>query len=279
MLLLLVGPYLVPIWVAGTVALVRRRPWRDIRLLLGAFVVVVVFTFVGGAQFYYPLGVLQVLVAIGCVPTAEWMRTRGRRMLVWVGVILNGLTSAVIALPLVPVDQVGATPLPAMNQVTADSIGWPAYVQQVADAADSVSDAAGSNAAGSDAATSEPGAPGVPIVTANYGEAGALDRFGPAVGIHADDVYSGHNELWHRGHPPDPSDSLGAASAPAADAAVFVGYFRAELLSSMFDSCEVHGELDNGVGVDNEEQGAPITVCSGIRVPWSEAWPRFAHLD
>jgi hypothetical protein len=279
MLLLLVGPYLVPIWVAGTVALVRRRPWRDIRLLLGAFVVVVVFTFVGGAQFYYPLGVLQVLVAIGCVPTAEWMRTRGRRMLVWVGVILNGLTSAVIALPLVPVDQVGATPLPAMNQVTADSIGWPAYVQQVADAADSVSDAAGSNAAGSDAAASEPGARGVPIVTANYGEAGALDRFGPAVGIHADDVYSGHNELWYRGHPPDPSDSLGAASAPAADAAVFVGYFSAELLSSMFDSCEVRGELDNGVGVDNEEQGAPITVCSGIRVPWSEAWPRFAHLD
>ena len=126
MLLLLVGPLLVPIWVAGIVTLLRRRSWRDIRLLVGAFVVVLVFTFVGSAQFYYPLGVVQVLLAIGCVPTAEWMRTRARRALVWTAVALNSAISAVIALPLVPIDVVGATPLPAMNQVTADSIGWPA---------------------------------------------------------------------------------------------------------------------------------------------------------
>ncbi|WP_448006125.1 glycosyltransferase family 39 protein [Agromyces bauzanensis] len=251
MLLLLVGPLLVPIWVTGLVALLRRRPWRDIRLLIGAFVVVLVFTFVGSAQFFYPLGVLQVLLAIGCVPTAEWMRTRARRVLVWAAVALNGAISAVIALPLVPVDVVGATPLAAINQVTADSIGWPRYVQQIADAAGSV--------------------PGAPIITANYGEAGAVDRFGPALGLGDGEagagVYSGHNELWFQGHPTD-----------AADAAVFVGY-GPRRLAPLFDECDVRGELDNGVGVDNEEQGIPITVCRGIRMPWSEAWPRFAHLD
>ena len=249
MLLLLVGPLLVPIWVAGIVGLFRRRAWRDIRLLIGAFVVVLVFTFVGGAQFFYPLGVVQVLLAIGCVPTAEWMRTRARRALVWAAVALNGAISAVIALPLVPLDAVGATPLPAINQVTADSIGWPAYVQQVADAA----------------ATAP--APGAPIISANYGEAGALARFGPALGLDAAHVFSGHNELWFNGHPAD-----------AADAAVFVGY-SPRFLAPIFDECEVHGELDNGLGVDNEEQGEPITVCAGMRMPWSEAWPRFAHLD
>lgn len=245
MLLLLVGPLLVPIWVAGIVALLRRRSWRDIRLLVGAFVVVLVFTFVGSAQFYYPLGVVQVLLAIGCVPTAEWMRTRARRALVWTAVALNSAISAVIALPLVPIDVVGATPHPAMNQVTADSIGWPEYIQQIADATGS--------------------APGAPIITVNYGEAGAVDRFGPALGL--GDVYSGQNELWHRGHPPD-----------AADTVVFVG-FSSGFLAPLFESCEVRGELDNGLGVDNEEQGAPITVCTGMRMPWSEAWPRFAHLD
>ncbi len=245
MLLVLAGPLLVPIWVAGIVALFRRRQWRGIRLLVVAFVVVVVFTFVGSAQFYYPLGLIEVFLAIGCVPTSEWMRTRGRRILVWTAVALNGAMSAVIALPLIPVTAVGATPLPAMNQTVGDTIGWPEYVQQIADASQSV--------------------PGAPIVTANYGEAGAIDRFGPALGI--DEVYSGHNELWYRGHPPD-----------SADAAVFVGY-STRFVSPLFESCEVRGELDNGVDVENEEQGVPVVVCTGMRMPWSEAWARFAHLD
>ena len=106
-----------------------------------------------------------------------------------------------------------------------------------------------------------------PIITANYGEAGAVDRFGAAFDLGEARVYSGHNELWHRGHPPD-----------AADTAVFVGY-SPRFLAPLFESCEMRGELDNGLGVDNEEQGEQITVCTGLRVPWSEAWPRFAHLD
>jgi hypothetical protein len=210
-----------------------------------------VFTFVGSAQFFYPLGVVQVLLAIGCVPTAEWMRTRARRALVWTAVAVNGAISAVIALPLVPVDVVGATPLPAINQVTADSIGWPAYVQQVADAAAQAP-------------------PGAPIVTSNYGEAGALDRFGPEVGLGlgaGGGVHSGHNDLWFRGAPTD-----------ASGAAVFVGY-PLDFVAPLFESCETVDRLDNGLGVENEEQGRPITVCTGMRVPWSEAWPRFAHLD
>lgn len=245
MLLLVIGPLLVPVWVAGLVGLFRRPAWRDIRLLAGAFVVVVLFTFAGGAQFHYPLGVVQVLLAVGCVPTAEWMRTRARGALVWTAVAVNGAIAAVIALPLVPVDLVGATPVPTINQVARDTVGWPEYVRQIADAA---------------APT-----PGAPIITVNYGEAGAVERFGPALGL--GDVYSGHNELWFRGHPPDASDT-----------AVFVG-FRTGYLTQFFETCEVRGELDNGVGVDNEEQGAPITVCSGMRMPWGDVWPRFAHLD
>ncbi|MEJ3404844.1 glycosyltransferase family 39 protein [Rathayibacter sp. YIM 133350] len=243
LLLTLAGPLLVPIWVAGIVSLLRRPPWRSIRLLLVGFAVVLVFTFVGSAQFYYPLGMVSVLLALGCVPTADWMRTRGRRWLVWIAVALNGVVSALIALPLVPVAAVGATPIPSINQATADSVGWPEYVRQVA----AVTPA------------------GVPVITSNYGEAGAIARFGPALGLRA--VYSDHNELWYHGHPPDTADS-----------AVFVGY-RAEPLESLFASCTVRARLDNGVGVDNEEQHLPVTVCTGRRVAWADAWPRFAHLD
>jgi hypothetical protein len=175
------------------------------------------------------------------------MRTRARRILVWSAVALNGAISAAIALPILPVDIVGGTPLPAINQVARDTVGWPAYVQQIADAAADV--------------------PGAPIITSNYGEAGAVARFAPPLGMAVDRVYSGHNELWFAARPTD-----------ATDAAVFVGYSPA-FVDPLFESCSVHGRLDNGVGVDNEEQGQPITVCREQVDSWDDAWGRFAHLD
>jgi hypothetical protein len=41
----------------------------------------------------------------------------------------------------------------------------------------------------------------------------------------------------------------------------------------------VADRLDNGLGVENEEQGLPVTVCTGRIVSWDDAWARFAHLD
>jgi hypothetical protein len=44
-------------------------------------------------------------------------------------------------------------------------------------------------------------------------------------------------------------------------------------------SCRVVGRLDNGVGVDNEEQGQPVAVCHDPRLPWPQLWERLHHLD
>lgn len=101
------------------------------------------------------------------------------------------------------------------------------------------------------------------VVTANYGEAGALARYGPEHGLPA--PFSGHNHLHVLG-------------GPDADVAtvVLVGYGR---LTPRFESCAVVAELDNGVGVDNEEQGVPVRVCHGPRDSWDRLWPGFAHLD
>lgn len=43
--------------------------------------------------------------------------------------------------------------------------------------------------------------PRATIVTGNYGEAGALDRYGPALGLPR--AYSGHNGFWYFGRPAD----------------------------------------------------------------------------
>lgn len=249
-LLLLLGPPLVPVWLAGVVA-----PWRagsslrPIRFVTVALPVVVLATIAGGAQFYYPLGILAVLLAVGCRPVVEWASSRRRRTVVVAGLALNAVVSAVIALPVLPLGVLGSTPVPDINEVVAESVGWPTYVAQVAEVVEAA------RAAGQDPV----------VVTSNYGEAGAIARFGPGRGIDA--VYSGHNHLWFIARPPEDATS-----------AVFVGGLRPAVRDA-FSDCRIEAELDNGLGVDGEEQGAPVTLCTGLRIPWLELWPRVAHLD
>jgi hypothetical protein len=255
-LLLLVGPPLVPIWIAGIVALFRRPAWRPIRLFAVAFAVVVIATIAGGAQPYYPVGIVEVLLALGAVPTAEWMRTTGRRALVWAAVAVNAVVSALIALPLLPLALVGASPFAAINQTVGDSIGWQAYVSQVADVV------RGATEGDADAAGSAP-----VVITSNYGEAGAIARYGPDFGLDPDAVYSGHNALWFQARPPDSAVDV-----------VFVGG-DPRRFADHFTACSTEARLDNGVDVDNEEQGVRVIRCTGRTTGWDELWPRLAHLS
>jgi hypothetical protein len=248
LLLVLLGPLLVPTWVAGCVALLRRPGWRPIRFLVVALPVLLMLTFVGGSQFYYPLGLLACLYAIGCVPVAEWAADRRRRTVVIGTVAANALLSSVISLPLIPASVLGMTPIPDINQATADQIGWPQYTAQV------------------EAAVAQAGVPAdeLVILATNYGEAGALDRYGSDA---LPTVVSGHNALTELGRPDQ-----------RVTTAVVVGY-QSRGIAMEFESCELVGELDNGLDVDNEEQGAPITICSGPLEPWFQLWTRIGHFD
>lgn len=242
------GPPLVAFWVAGCVALLRRPGWAGGRFLAAALPVLVLLTLLAGSQPYYPSGLLVVLVAVGAVPVTSWARSRPRRAVVLGAVALNTAVSAVVALPLVPLGLLGGTPVPAMNQVAADQVDWPRYVEQVAAAWDALPDDERSRAA---------------VVTANYGEAGAIARFGPALGLPP--PYSGHNALADLGPPPDGTDVV-----------VLVG---TERVRELFASCEVVDHLDNGLGVDNEEQGVEVAVCRDPTLPWAALWERVRHLD
>ena len=59
---------------------------------------------------------------------------------------------------------------------------------------------------------------------------------------------------------------------------VLVGY-QGPSVANLFASCEVVARLENYAGVPNEEQDAPVAVCTDPVLPWSRLWPRFAHLD
>ncbi|MCU1538944.1 MAG: hypothetical protein JWP82_3295 [Humibacillus sp.] len=117
-LVVLLGPVLVPVWVAGLVGLLRRPAWRRLRFVAVAFPVAVLLTAVTAGSPYYVLGLLAAVFAVGCVPAVEWMTARPgtRRARAAVGaVVANAVVSAVVGLPLLPVGLVGSTPVLAAN--------------------------------------------------------------------------------------------------------------------------------------------------------------------
>ncbi len=245
LLLVILGPVLVPIWVRGAVDLWQRPEWRAVRFLVPATIFVILATFVAGAQPTYPTPMLLVLLAAGMAARADRIVGRlGVRALLTV----NAAVAVVASLPLLPVGVVGSTPIPAMNATVADQIGWPAYVAEVEAAV----------------ATLDPSERHTTVVLAsNYGEAGALTRLGRDL----PPIVSGHNSLGELGPPPVTATTV-----------VVVGG-QARIASRWFTTCAVVGHLDNRVDVDTEEQGDPIAVCRGLARPWRELWPQIQHLD
>jgi hypothetical protein len=156
-------------------------------------------------------------------------------------VVLSGVVSALIALPLLPAKN--AAPAIAANSDVGETIGWPELTRTVA----SVYRRAG---------------PGAVIFTSNYGEAGAIDRYGPALGLPL--AYSGHNGFWYWG---PPADRPGAV--------VTVG-LHSQL--THFRDCHLAARIENSAGVDNDERGERVELCAGPRAPWSTLWPALRHL-
>ena len=170
-----------------------------------------------------------------------------RRAALAAALAVNAAVSAVVALPVLPVRVLAGTIIPDANQGTSDQIGWPVYVRQITEVVRALPVGDRARAV---------------VITGNYGEAGALDRYGEGL----PPVVSGQNELWYRSRPPD-----------GATVAVVVGIGNPVLLGGAFRSCEVVRHLDNGVDVPNEEQDYDVRVCRDPTAPWAALWPSFQH--
>jgi 4-amino-4-deoxy-L-arabinose transferase-like glycosyltransferase len=242
---LLVSPVLAPVWIAGLVRLFRAPAVRPYRFLAWAWVVLAVVFMASAGKPYYLAGLLPALLGAGAVSVDGWLdrgRRGLRRGLIAVALVGSAAVSAIISLPLVPADRAGQ--VVATNPDVGETIGWPRFTQTVADVYRDV--------------------PGAVIVTSNYGEAGAIDRYGPALGLpHA---YSGHNAFGDWGPPPN-------GSAPV----VAVGLDRSEIATTLRE-CRLRARIDDGVDIDNDEQGAPVDVCRGPQRPWSAEWSAVKHL-
>jgi 4-amino-4-deoxy-L-arabinose transferase-like glycosyltransferase len=244
--LILLGITVVPIWVAGLIRLLRDPRWRQVRCLTLAYPVVCVLVVVTAGQPYYTFGLLAFCYAAGCVVTERWAAGhRARWAWTWTAAAVTVAAGVLFALPVFPLRSLPPA-IAAADQAERDTVGWPTYVHQVALVFRALP------AADRKRTT---------VIAENYGEAGALDRFGPADGL--PQVYSGQNQLYRYGPPPGSTDLV-----------ILVGMYD---VPTAFTRCTQQRTLDNGVGIDNEEQGRPVSLCRGLRQPWTVLWPRFQH--
>lgn len=251
--LLLVSPLLVPVWVAGLVAPFRRPDLRVLRFLPVGFLLLAVAYIAGDGKAYYLASLYPVLLGVGAVPVAEWTRqsrTAVRTTVVVTAVVLSAGATAYIGLPVLPESSLADSPALAVNPDQGETVGWPEFVDTVADVWQ------GLPAADRDRAV---------IFTRNYGEAGAIDLLGPDRGL--PDAFSGHNAFSEWGRPDDTKT------------VVVLAGFRPGSAEQFFTDCAQSTQVGNRSGVENDESKLPIVLCHGRRTSWADLWPQLTHYN
>ena len=232
------GGFLVWKGLSGALRSRESGPARPIAI---AYLFLLVLFVVTGGKAYYLVELLVPLVAVGSVIVVRrWPPART----VWfaTAVVVTALFPLPAVLPVLPAQTYARSFYPALSEDGLETIGWPQFAAQVRAVADALPADQRRRAV---------------VVTQNYGEAGALIRYGGTP-----PVYSGHNGFGDWGPPPAGAGPVLYVSGQAPRADVLPG-------------CRRQATLDTGV--DNEENGNGVWLCSAPP-SWPRAWERLRHL-
>jgi hypothetical protein len=185
---LLLNLSVIYIWIAGLVVAGFNRQGRPYRFIGWSFVILIVLLALGHAKGYYALGVYPVLFGFGAVGLERWTakRFRWRRFTMVGATLVAGYGFIMVGLPVMPPPQLaehyakngiarsaGALrwedqkdhPLP---QDFADMLSWKEMTRKVAAAYATLDDREKSQTL---------------LFCDNYGEAGAVNYYGPQYGL------------------------------------------------------------------------------------------------
>ena len=247
------NPFILPLWVAGLLFCLVLPAGRRFRAVGWMFVVTFVLFMVADARSYYLGPVYAMLIAAGAAWWEGWLAVRqpaGRRAgwaTLWGLVAVGGVAGVVLIKPIAPINSPLWQVTSEINHEVVEMVGWPDLVENVAAIYDKLPTA---------------DKPGAAILAGNYGEAGALDLYGPRYGLPR--VISGANSLWARGYgdpPPEP---------------VIVVGFERSYATALFKTCQPAGFVANQYNVKNEEstRHTGLYVCRDPRQPWPVLWER-----
>ena len=260
---LFLQPLTLPVWLAGLWWYFRAAEGKCFRFLGWAYVFVLAIFIVLGGKSYYALPVYPVLMAAGGVALEGFFTAPARR---WAAVaysallIVASLVTLPFGAPIMPVDTFlrYTTLLPYANsvkterdsttelpQLYADMFGWENMATQIASVYHELPQSEQAGCA---------------ILAGNYGEAGAIDHYGPALGLPA--AISGHNSYYYWG----PRAYTGAC--------VILFGERADELKDLFSDVQFVGTItDPHAAV--AERNVHVYVCRKPRAPLADLWPHF----
>jgi 4-amino-4-deoxy-L-arabinose transferase-like glycosyltransferase len=227
------------LWIIGL-----RQLWRTQRALAWTWLFVLAFFIVTAGQVYYAAGTYPMLIAAGAVVVEQ----RRRRWTVVVAVLASSALTLPAALPILSPAALASSPWNGLGETQRETVGWPQLVDVVAAAYRTIPKER----------RAESG-----IYATNYGEAGAIDRFGAARGLpHAWSGLNGYG-LW--GPPPH-------------NMAPVVVIWEDGPPSEFFSDCSEYAKIT--APVSNEESDrAAVYVCGAPIGGWALAWPRLVHLS
>ena len=257
-----IGPILFPAWMAGLIWFLRDRRWRVLGL---TFVIFFVLMEVAHAKNYYVFPIYPMLLAGGAVVIERWLAPHpaSRRTALQAAVIVIVFLASVPVIPLVTwflppermlayQDALGIKLSKAevhheslLPQPVADQFGWPELVRDVANIYNSL-------------APEERAQTG--IWAGNYGEAGAINEFGPQYGLPK--AYSRHQNHWYWGPPAQVYRNL-----------IVIQWS----LDDVRDNCTSYQAFDHYQQFGMGEENTPIYLCRGVKFNIQQIWWHSHH--
>ena len=253
-----IHPILLPVWLSGLIWFLRDRRWRVLGL---TFVVFFVLMEVAHAKNYYVFPIYPMLFAGGAVVIERWLASYAVLTRV-AAVAVIGLA----ALPAVPLvtwmlppesllayqNAIGFKPSKAevhheslLPQPVADQFGWPEMVSEVTAIYNSLP-------------PDERARTG--IWAGNYGEAGAINLFGPKFGLPR--AWSRHQNHWYWGPPPQVFKNL-----------IVIQWS----LDDVRDNCTSFQAFDHYQRFGMGEENTPMYLCRDVNFDIQKIWWHSHH--
>lgn len=260
---LFLNPLALPLWLAGLSWLLGSPAGKRFRFFGFAYLIVVGIFIVLGGKSYYPLPVYPILMAAGGVaiesfaamPSRQWVRVALPAVLILGGIVT--LPFGVPVLPvrlflrysqIIPIANYGKTEQDAtvaLPQLYADMTGWQNMATGISRVFHGLPKSEQADCA---------------ILAGNYGEAGAIDYYGPALGLPK--AISGHNSYYDWG----PRNYSGGCVILFGD--------RSAELRNLFGDVRQVATITNALGMPVERE-LPVYLCRKPRAPLAEMWPHF----
>jgi 4-amino-4-deoxy-L-arabinose transferase-like glycosyltransferase len=258
-------PLTLPIWLAGLWYLFFHREGRNFRALAWAWTIAAGVIVTLSPRVYYLFPAFPMLFAAGAVAWERWLAAPRLRWIKPVYAALMVLMGALIAptvLPVLPAEsyirysaalhlqqpRIETFRLGPLPQLFADQFGWEEMAATVAGVYHGLPPEVRAKTC---------------IFGQNYGQAGAIDLFGPKYGLPR--AISGHQSYFLWG----PHGCTGES--------VIVMAGRRESLDPQYASVRVAAHVEHPYSMPYEH--FDVYYCQGLKRPVSEVWPRVKHWD